>query len=442
MATTTTSPSGSISGRYWMDANGNGIQDVGELAQANARVSLYTVTTDQWGWTAIHTTSVFTDAKGNYKFDLLGAGTYQIAFALPKDSKSSPADAGTNDTKDSDAGYTSSYRDSHNWVIETTNTSNITLKAGENKIRVDGGFVPLTRSYTSGYVTEYKIGDSEPNANGPGIADVSVRLVHDTNLDGKTTADEVVAVTTTNADGWYEFRNDFNGAGYRVEFGLPTGFYDDGFGYGFDHNEANRSRSFDLVDGKSLDGINLDLDCNYFFKLGTLGGSVWNDADADGERGANEGGMGGVRVELYANFGGGSTPDSFEIIDETITDSSGNYKFSTDISPDDYLVKFVAPDGTVLTTAESAGVVMRSGETNLSVNAGVFSDSAPVPAGLYEMLTASSTLEVFLGADAQSASGANAGAMPPQTAAGDMSQAAAEILRKLTAAMAQEAVAA
>lgn len=427
MATTTTSPSGSISGRFWVDTNGNGIQDAGEVGQANATVMLYSVKFDAYGQASSYAKIVTTDANGNYKFNNLSAGSYSVAFSLLPDSKASPANVGTNDTKDSDAiddAFT--YLGSYGWGKQAF-TSSLTLKEGENKIRVDGGFVPLTRAYTSGYVWEDMNGDGERAVDDPGIAGATVRLVRDTNRDWQISADEVLATTTTDATGRYEFQNELNGT-YQVEFLPPAGSESDAGPF--------FSRDFELVNGRSLEGVYYALDQG-FSRPGALGGTVWSDADADGVRGSNEGGLSGVKVELYNRFavGEGGKPFYTEpyLIDEAITDANGNYTFA-DTWPGEFMVKFIAPDGTVLTTAESVNVAFESGETNLSVNAGVFSDNAPVPDGLYEELTTTRTLESFLGADTQ---GAFTAAMSPEAEVGDMSQ-AAEMLRKLSAAMAPE----
>ena len=427
MATTTTSSSGSISGRFWADTNGNGIQDAGEVGQANATIMLYSVKFDAYGETTSYSKTVTTDANGNYKFNLLSPGSYRVSFSLLPDSKASPANVGTNDTKDSDAiddAFT--YRSAYGWGAQAF-TSTLTLKEGENKIRVDGGFVPLTRAYTSGYVWEDMNGDRKRAVDDPGIAGATVRLVHNANRDWEISADEVLATTTTDATGRYEFQIELNGT-YQVEFLRPAGAESDA---------GNPwSQDLELVNGKLLEGIYYSLDQG-FSRPGALGGTVWSDADADGVRGSNEGGLSGVKVELYNRFAVGEGGTQFYtepyLIDEAITDANGNYAFS-DTWPSEFMVKFIAPDGTVLTTAESVNVTFKSGETNLSVGAGVFSDTAPVPAGLYQELATTSTLEAFLGADTQRSFTA---AMSPEAETSDISQ-AAEMLRKLSAAMATE----
>lgn len=69
-------PTGSISGKTWMDTNGNGIRNVGEPALANIGVTLYS-----WDGTAI--LSKVTNANGEYTFNNLPPGRYFVSFSKP-----------------------------------------------------------------------------------------------------------------------------------------------------------------------------------------------------------------------------------------------------------------------------------------------------------------------------------------------------------------------
>lgn len=260
----TTPTYGSVSGRVWLDTNGNGIQDAGEAGLANSNVTLLRLKIDATGTTSTYSTSVTTDANGNYKFNLVDtAYSYAVEYDLPHDSKSSPADVGTNDTKDSDATY-GGYEATHGFQYGYddhgySRTSAFTLKAGENKIKVDGGVIPLTRSYTSGYAWEDKNFDGHRSADDPGIAGVTVRLVHDTNRDGRISTDEVLATTTTDAQGHYEFHNEYNGPGYQLQFVEPTDYYWMG------PRDINGAAPFifDLVGGKALTNVDFGLDAQF-----------------------------------------------------------------------------------------------------------------------------------------------------------------------------------
>lgn len=80
--------SGGICGAVWNDTNNNGIQDAGEPGVEGAVVTL-------------DGNVGATDTEGFYYFSV-GPGTYTIAVQIPPGTQPSPADAGGDDTLDSD----------------------------------------------------------------------------------------------------------------------------------------------------------------------------------------------------------------------------------------------------------------------------------------------------------------------------------------------------
>ncbi len=70
----------SLSGYVYVDANGNGIRDTGEVGIADVAVTLQG--TDSLGRTVVLTAT--TDANGFYRFDNLLAGTYSILETQPE----------------------------------------------------------------------------------------------------------------------------------------------------------------------------------------------------------------------------------------------------------------------------------------------------------------------------------------------------------------------
>src|SRR6476660_2061154 len=59
---------------------------------------------------------------------------------------------------------------------------------------------------------------------GTGIAGATVNLVRDLNSDGIITANEILATTTTDANGYYEFKGLTPGLPYQVQFVTPAGY--------------------------------------------------------------------------------------------------------------------------------------------------------------------------------------------------------------------------
>ena len=85
--------SGGICGFVFNDVNNNGIQDVGETGIEGAKVSI-----------VVDGTIVQTDTgpDGFYYFAIFEPGTYPIAVLIPTGTEPSPANAGFDDTADSD----------------------------------------------------------------------------------------------------------------------------------------------------------------------------------------------------------------------------------------------------------------------------------------------------------------------------------------------------
>ncbi|MEJ8857682.1 SdrD B-like domain-containing protein [Variovorax robiniae] len=239
-----------------------------------------------------------------------------------------------------------------------------------------------------------KLGDrvwADSNANGiqdageAGIAAATVQLVRDVNGDGVISGpNEVLASTSTDVNGNYSFKGLTPGLGYQVRFLDPAG-YDAASPRQADGSAASGTNS----DGKLSNVIylapgeyNATIDSG-FYKYASLGDRVWNDTNGNGIQDGGETGKSGVTVQLYT-CGVGDQPGA--LIGTQTTDANGNYSFNG-LKPGDYMVKFIANDGSVLSTANvgndafdsDAGAngftgcyTLKSGETNNSVDAGFF----------------------------------------------------------------------
>ncbi len=76
---------------------------------------------------------------------------------------------------------------------------------------------------------------------------------------------------------------------------------------------------------------------------GVIGDRVWNDTDGNGIQDSGEPGLAGVTVELL-DADGNPVLDANGNPIKTVTDASGNYRF-TDLPYGDYQVRFTGPDG-------------------------------------------------------------------------------------------------
>ncbi len=108
---------GKIGDFVWNDANKNGVQDANEMGIGKVTVVL--TFPDNTTWTAL------TNAAGMYSFINLGPGNYKVQFQTPLGMTPSPANAGTDDTKDSDP---------------VSGLVTLTLAAGQINTTIDAGF--------------------------------------------------------------------------------------------------------------------------------------------------------------------------------------------------------------------------------------------------------------------------------------------------------------
>jgi protocatechuate 3,4-dioxygenase beta subunit len=195
----------SLGDRLWLDANANGQQDVGETGVAGQTVQLTGAGADGVIGTADDThASTVTDASGNYLFDGLAPGQYQVQFSAPAGLQFTTANVGS-DLSDSDADVLSG------------KTQVVTLSSGEHNTTLDAGVY-----------AQAAIGDRvwlDLNGNGvqdtgeAGIAGVKVNLI---DANGAV----VGGPQTTDADGHYLFNGLTPGA-YSVRFdlaSLPAGY--------------------------------------------------------------------------------------------------------------------------------------------------------------------------------------------------------------------------
>jgi hypothetical protein len=197
----------SLGNYVWMDSNGDGIQTAGEPAVPGATVSLFRPGFGLDGIAgngddALPVASMITDQNGQYLFDNLLPGTYQVAFTtIPTGIGFTQQDAGGNDNLDSDVNPA------------TGLTGNIVLVAGDINLTVDAGlFKP--RAVIGNYVWSDRNNNGIQDATEPGFAGVIVTL-----MNGATP----VATAVTDANGWYLFPNVAPGTYSMVFTNLPTG---------------------------------------------------------------------------------------------------------------------------------------------------------------------------------------------------------------------------
>jgi uncharacterized repeat protein (TIGR01451 family) len=359
-------PLATIGNTVWLDEDGDGDQDAGEVGIPNVVVELYNANR-----TLVMTTT--TDASGGYLFDGVVIGTYTVTVKT----STMPAGLAANPTYDEDDGTTNP--DSETVVTLTTDS--------EEHMTTDFGYnwASPTETNNPGGSATGAIGDRvwiDANGDGaqdpgePGLGGVTVRLYTDSDGDG--VYDNLAGTTTTDAAGNHIFDGLAAGA-YVVEVNggsAPSGYTQTGdpdyFGATLPSGARDNRTTTPIVLAPGDVFVNADFGYQPTAgNGGNIGDTLWVDADRDNILDAGEPRLAGVTVVLIRDLDGDGVWDAGEpIIASDITDVNGQYLFTglpvTDGGgTDDYLV-WVNDTGNVLyglvPTYDSNGV----GTPNLS----------------------------------------------------------------------------
>ncbi|MCB0189283.1 MAG: hypothetical protein KDE31_33665, partial [Caldilineaceae bacterium] len=348
---------GAIGNYVWVDENSDGYQDAGEPGIANVRVVLY----DDEGNLVAETR---TDSSGHYLFPDLPLGDYFVNVdesTLPEGMTQTPpstlegADFGNQDQSDDptngDYGYPA--------TITQAVPENLTADFGYNanpQPEVDGGDGLAALGDRIWIDCD---GDGAQDPGEIGVAGVEVTLYGDPDGDG--IYETILATETTDENGFYLFAGLEAGA-YVVEVTDSSSASHDVL----DSASYEQTGDPDHFGRPGLDNDNLstvpvvlapgDIFLNVDFGyqptgalLGSIGDTLWFDADADGngpalpavdgvdaenqgagtEDDGGEYGIPGVSVALIADRNDNGTWEAGEpIIATVMTDERGQYFFT------------------------------------------------------------------------------------------------------------------
>ena len=294
---------GRVGNQIWDDLNADGLIDVGEPGLAGVNLTLEgDIDRDGAIDFTLQTSSL---ADGRYYFNGLPTGLLGTNYTITVDDTTLPADYIQSGDPDS--------------ILD--NTSSLTLST----------LTPENLAQDFGYTKVGSIGDLVwYDLNGNGIADagetgfpgVEITLVGDVDLDG---IDETFT-TTTDASGLYLFDKQLPGLN-----GLPLGNYTVTINpatlpagvnptYDFDGIATPNTAAVPLGYGENQ----LDVDFGYI-GLGSIGDTIWYDANNNTIQETGEPGLRNVTVTLATDFDGDGLVD-FQAT--TATDDSGKYLFS------------------------------------------------------------------------------------------------------------------
>lgn len=303
----------SISGRAWLDLNGNGQEDA-ESGFAGIVVTLYN------GATGLQVgASITTPASGMYSFTSLAVGNYYVHFSLPGTYHYSSPGIGSPITDCDVTGDNG-----------TGTTYTVSIAAASVVDDIDAGFFQFGTVSDLAWIDDNANGiqDGEPGLDGIPVA------ISGTAGDGSSYTNN----TTTSGGGNYSFTDVPPGTNYTVTFGTLSTYNRTYQNQGTDDLDSDPNPTTgDVVNISVTSGqVIINIDAGYYL-YGEIHGYTWDDLDGDGQQDA-EPSINGVAVMLSGSTGNG-TPIT---IQNTTSSGGGLYQF-INIIPGTYTVTFNVP---------------------------------------------------------------------------------------------------
>jgi len=332
-----------VKGTYWVDANGDGVQDAGESGIPGMRVTLYDGSGNP-------VASVITDADGNYLFPNVTPGNgYTVGFEAPP--------AGTTMTQQNTPGTIAGASNS-DADPTTRRTAPFNLVAGQIQPDVDAGVETPILGSIGDKIWFDADSDGQQDASEPGVPGVVLELLD--NLGN------VIATAVTDANGNYLFSNLPAGT-YSIRAAYLPPYFDltksniGADGTDSDINEyTNTTGTITLAEGENR----RDIDGGLVAEKAELGNFVWLDDDKDGVQDAGEPGVAGVNIDLYTNGPDGVAGNSDDVfVGTTKTDAYGFYQFK-ELTPGNYNLKITPPINYELTTQTNTIDSLNGAATN------------------------------------------------------------------------------
>lgn len=293
----------SLSGVVYVDPNLNNQQDAGEPGIAGVSLTLWRLEGNAYATTNLTTV---TDTLGNYKFENLAIGTYQVVETQPVGYFSVGATPGKVDGQ------------VRGTVLTSDILTGINLLGGDNSVRND--FAEALYNSIAGFVGI----DCEHNVNPPPIEGVVIRLLNAAGVTVRTTA--------TDANGNYKFDQLVAGV-YTIVEEQPAGYFQGDTEVGSLGGVSNRLDEISQITLVSdMHGVRYDF-CELLPV--SISGKVHVNTTGDCDDPANPP-LANVTIELLNSSG--------SVIDTTQTDANGEYEF-VNLPPGTYGVREIQPAG-------------------------------------------------------------------------------------------------
>lgn len=395
-------------GNYlWVDADGDGVQDGGEVPLAGVTVQLYladgvTPATKIDGSPATATT----DASGMYFIDGLAPGTYTALFTLPSGYDFTKMTMGSDVAVDSNPSATTGLTSVFTLYAAVTGNMTADSDPGTLALFVDltidaGVTVAPTPVGMGNYVWIDADMDGLQDAGELPLAGVVVTLY---NADGTaaTTLAGGAATATTDANGYY-FIDNLAAGNYYATFTLPSGYTFTTKGDGTSALDSNPDATtgitpvFTIAALSSGDTV-ADTDpatlarfVNPTIDAGvvpvpaatttstaptpstaptvsvSVGDYVWWDIDRDGIQDSSELPIPGVTLAITKADGTPVTDVNGRSVTTTVTDANGKYSFDN-LPPGQYKVTVTPPAGATATRAAAGSNVAKDSSTGTALS--------------------------------------------------------------------------
>lgn len=343
----------SVSGRIFVDANENGTEDADESGLGGVMLTM------MQGGTVVSTCE--TDENGAYAFDTMRPGEYRVRVTLPEEMLFAR-----------EAKLKLAYPD----AVEGE-TAPFELEMGE-VLRMDS-IASVKAAAISGRAWSDENADGCMEGDEPALNGTVAELI---SFDEHGEA-SVVASVTVDGDGAYAFRLLRSGE-YAVRFTLPEGRLFT------DYTGAEDASSVEVVPGNVGVTSRIALAMGEKRRTvnvggilpGSIGDTVWLDLNGNGLQDYREPLLADVQMTLLKVSG----DSSLEVIEETVSDAYGYYRFR-DLRPGAYVIRVGLAQGDALTyvfgaplgeidsdfdpqTAQTDVISLMSGQTLRNIDAG------------------------------------------------------------------------